>query len=38
VCSSREFDFMLSNPPCGKSRKSQLKRTGGRDPVFEQTH
>ena len=35
---SREFDFMLSNPPCGKSWKSDLERTGGkggmRDPRF----
>ena len=35
---SREFDFMLSNPPCGKSWKSDLERMGGkrngRDPRF----
>jgi len=27
---SREFDFMLSNPPYGKSWKSDLERMGGR--------
>jgi type I restriction enzyme M protein len=35
---SREFDFMLSNPPYGKSWKSDLDRLGGkkeiRDPRF----
>ena len=35
---SREFDFMLSNPPCGKSWKTDLERMGGkkdmRDPRF----
>ena len=35
---SREFDFMLSNPPYGKSWKSDLDRMGGkknmRDPRF----
>ena len=35
---SREFDFMLSNPPYGKSWKTDLKRMGGkkdmRDPRF----
>ena len=35
---SREFDFMLSNPPYGKNWKSDLKRMGGkkdmRDPRF----
>lgn len=35
---SREFDFMLSNPPYGKSWKSDLKRMGGKggmkDPRF----
>ena len=35
---SREFDFMLSNPPYGKSWKSDLERMGGkknmRDPRF----
>lgn len=35
---SREFDFMLSNPPYGKSYKSDLDRMGGksgiRDPRF----
>ncbi len=27
---SREFDFMLSNPPYGKSWKTDLKRMGGK--------
>jgi type I restriction enzyme M protein len=35
---SREFDFMLSNPPYGKSWKSDLERKGGKggikDPRF----
>ena len=35
---SREFDFMLSNPPYGKNWKSDLERMGGkgglRDPRF----
>ena len=35
---SREFDFMISNPPYGKSWKSDLERMGGkkemRDPRF----
>ena len=35
---SREFDFMLSNPPYGKSWKTDLERMGGkkemRDPRF----
>ena len=35
---SREFDFMLSNPPCGKSWKTELERMGGKrdmhDPRF----
>ena len=35
---SREFDFMLSNPPYGKSYKSDLERMGGKgsikDPRF----
>jgi type I restriction enzyme M protein len=35
---AREFDFMLSNPPYGKSRKTDLERMGGkgdmRDPRF----
>ena len=35
---SREFDFMLSNPPYGKSWKTDLQRMGGkkemRDPRF----
>jgi type I restriction enzyme M protein len=30
---SREFDFMLSNPPYGKSWKSDLDRMGGRDGI-----
>ena len=36
--SSREFDFMLSNPPYGKSWKTDLERMGGKkgmlDPRF----
>ena len=28
---AREFDFMLSNPPYGKSWKSDLERMGGKD-------
>lgn len=39
---SREFDFMLSNPPYGKSWKTDLERMGGksgiRDPRFVVTH
>ncbi len=39
---SREFDFMLSNPPYGKSWKTDLERTGGkagiRDPRFVVEH
>jgi len=39
---SREFDFMLSNPPYGKSWKSDLERMGGKDgikdPRFVTTH
>jgi type I restriction enzyme M protein len=39
---SREFDFMLSNPPYGKSWKSDHERMGGkvgiRDPRFVITH
>jgi type I restriction enzyme M protein len=39
---SREFDFMLSNPPYGKSWKSDLERMGGKeglkDPRFIITH
>jgi type I restriction enzyme M protein len=35
---SREFDFMLSNPPYGKSWKTDLERMGGKgdikDPLF----
>ena len=27
---SREFDFMLSNPPYGKSWKTDLERMGGK--------
>jgi type I restriction enzyme M protein len=30
---SREFDFMLSNPPYGKSWKTDLERLGGKDDV-----
>jgi type I restriction enzyme M protein len=30
---SREFDFMLSNPPYGKSYKSDLERMGGKDGI-----
>ena len=29
----REFDFMLSNPPYGKSWKSDLERMGGKDSI-----
>jgi len=29
----REFDFMLSNPPYGKSWKSDLDRIGGKDGI-----
>jgi len=39
---SREFDFMLSNPPYGKSWKSDLERMGGKkgvkDPRFMVQH
>jgi len=39
---AREFDFMLSNPPYGKSWKTDLERMGGkegiRDPRFVVTH
>ncbi len=39
---SREFDFMLSNPPYGKSWKTDLERMGGkagmRDPRFVISH
>ena len=39
---AREFDFMLSNPPYGKSWKTDLERMGGkkdmRDPRFMITH
>jgi type I restriction enzyme M protein len=39
---SREFDFMLSNPPYGKSWKGDLERMGGKDgikdPRFVVTH
>lgn len=39
---SREFDFMLSNPPYGKSWKMDLQRLGGKgdikDPRFVVTH
>ncbi len=30
---SREFDFMLSNPPYGKSWKADLERMGGKDGI-----
>jgi type I restriction enzyme M protein len=30
---SKEFDFMLSNPPYGKSWKSDLDRMGGKDGI-----
>lgn len=30
---SQEFDFMLSNPPYGKSWKSDLERMGGKDGI-----
>jgi len=30
---SREFDFMLSNPPYGKSGKGDLERMGGKDGI-----
>jgi type I restriction enzyme M protein len=30
---SRKFDFMLSNPPYGKSWKSDLERIGGKDGI-----
>src|SRR6202162_6043018 len=30
---SREFDFMLSNPPYGKSWKSDLEQMGGKDGI-----
>jgi type I restriction enzyme M protein len=30
---SRQFDFMLSNPPYGKSWKSDLERMGGKDGI-----
>lgn len=33
---SREFDFMLSNPPYGKSWKSDLERMGGKSGVRDQ--
>jgi len=39
---AREFDFMLSNPPYGKSWKSDLERMGGKrrmvDPRFKILH
>lgn len=39
---AREFDFMLSNPPYGKSYKSDLERMGGKsgikDPRFVISH
>jgi type I restriction enzyme M protein len=33
---SREFDFMLSNPPYGKSWKGDLERMGGKDGMRDQ--
>src|SRR5262249_42247092 len=30
---SREFDFMLSNPPYGKSWKTDLERMGGKEGI-----
>src|SRR4029434_5670480 len=33
---SREFDFMLSNPPYGKSWKSDLERMGGKNGIKDQ--
>ena len=40
--SNRQFDFMLSNPPYGKSWKKDLERMGGKkdlnDPRFTITH
>lgn len=33
---SREFDFMLSNPPYGKSWKGDLERMGGKDGMKDQ--
>ncbi len=33
---SREFDFMLSNPPYGKSYKSDLERLGGKEGIKDQ--
>ena len=30
---AREFDFMLSNPPYGKSWKSDLERMGGKSDI-----
>ena len=39
---SREFDFMISNPPYGKSWKTDLERMGGKkefnDPRFIVSH
>jgi type I restriction enzyme M protein len=32
----REFDFMLSNPPYGKSWKSDLERMGGKEGIKDQ--
>jgi type I restriction enzyme M protein len=32
---AREFDFMLSNPPYGKSWKSDLERMGGRSGILD---
>jgi type I restriction enzyme M protein len=30
---AEEFDFMLSNPPYGKSWKTDLERMGGKDDI-----
>jgi type I restriction enzyme M protein len=32
---AREFDFMLSNPPYGKSWKTDLERMGGKSDLFD---
>ena len=35
---SREFDFMLSNPPYGKSWKADLERMGGKGDIKDQRY
>ena len=35
---SREFDFMLSNPPYGKSWKMDLERMGGKGDILDQRY